>query len=123
MNKLKAAILESATNSPQRTKTGTVNQSFLFRDDFLGFSGHFPGYPILPAFVQLMAALSVMENIEKHEFILETVEKSKFQMEIRPNMPVEVTCRERTLNGKPAIEGSIIAEGKMAASFFFTYKR
>ena len=52
---LTAAIRAAAVGDIERRADGSIRQRYVFNADFPGFSGHFPGRPILPAVVQIMA--------------------------------------------------------------------
>ncbi len=69
--------------------------TFRFGDDFIGFRGHFPGHPILPAFVQLLAAEYAVRLHDARPWSLRRVERSKFLKPIGPNEPVTVCWQER----------------------------
>ncbi len=71
--------------------------------DFTGFRGHFPGHPILPAFVQLMMAECAVRLHDSRSWSLRRVERGKFLKPIGPNEPVTVCWQEQPL--------SLIAEG------------
>ena len=74
----------------------TVQKSYIFTDDFIGFDGHFPGYPILPAFIQMLIALTLVEELYGKGLNLMTVKNAKFHIPIRPNREMEVECTKRT---------------------------
>jgi 3-hydroxyacyl-[acyl-carrier-protein] dehydratase len=123
MNELKTAIALSATGPAEMTETGTCRKSYWFKPDFIGFSGHFPGYPVLPAFIQVMTALGVEEEVKGNEIELASLVKAKFRVEIRPDQEVAVTCAERTVKGGDGFEASLSAGGALAASLLFTFRR
>ena len=123
MDTIRTAISECALDDIEVLKDGTVRRRYRFRPDFIGFSGHFPGYPILPAFIQIMAALFMLEELKGHELILESLEKAKFYVEIKPDMTVEITCRERMRLGKPTVEANLRVGEERAAAFFLVYQK
>ena len=63
--------------------------------DFTGFRGHFPGHPILPAFVQLMMAECAVRLRSRRPWSLRRVERGKFLKPIGPNEPVTVCWQEQ----------------------------
>lgn len=69
--------------------------TFRFGDDFAGFRGHFPGHPILPAFVQLLAAECAVRLHSDRPWSLHRIERSKFLRPIAPNEPVTVCWQEQ----------------------------
>jgi 3-hydroxyacyl-[acyl-carrier-protein] dehydratase len=122
METIKNAISKCALDDLSFLENSVVRRSYRFHPDFVGFSGHFPGYPILPAFIQVITVLALMEELKGHELILESLEKAKFYIEIKPEMTIEVTCRERFRLGKPAIEASLRVDGKLASAFSLVYQ-
>ena len=64
MDNLRSAIRESALGPVKETEKGTWVRSYRFAPDFIGFSGHFPGYPILPAFVQVLMVQTMAEEVK-----------------------------------------------------------
>jgi 3-hydroxyacyl-[acyl-carrier-protein] dehydratase len=73
--------------------------TFRFGDDFLGFQGHFPGHPILPAFVQLLLGECAVRRRSDRPWILRRVERAKFLRPIQPNEPVTVCWQEQPQEG------------------------
>ncbi len=69
--------------------------TFHFGDDFTGFRGHFPGHPILPAFVQLMMAECAIRRHRGAPLSLRRVERGKFLKPIGPNESVTVCWQEQ----------------------------
>src|SRR5271169_4950607 len=107
MNKLKSAILSSATGPVRETNTGTFVGSYCFAPDFIGFSGHFPAYPILPAFIQVLMVVSMAEEVKGHNLRFSTLEKAKCQNKIFPGQEIEVRFRERLIKGKMGLDAVI----------------
>ena len=93
------------TEGPQARSTamGGPDQgwelTFRFGADFTGFRGHFPGHPILPAFVQLMMAECAVRRHSTRSWSLRRVERGKFLRPIAPNEPVTVCWQEQARNG------------------------
>ena len=69
--------------------------TFRLGDDFIGFRGHFPGHPILPAFVQLMMAECAVRRHSGAPLSLRRVERGKFLKPIGPNESVTVCWQEQ----------------------------
>ena len=61
---------------------------FIFPGNFIGFIGHFPGNPILPAFVQLTTIRFLAEQGLGKQLIPTRHEKIKFKDIIRPQEPI-----------------------------------
>jgi 3-hydroxyacyl-[acyl-carrier-protein] dehydratase len=84
------------TNSPDDGVHGTLYElTFHFGEDFIGFQGHFPGHPILPAFVQLLMGECAVRMHSDRAWSLRRVERAKFLRPIQPNEPVTVCWQEQ----------------------------
>ncbi len=121
MDNLKSAIRSSASGPVRETEPGTFVRSYCFAPEFIGFSGHFPGYPILPAFIQVLTVLVMAEEVKGRPLKVLTLEKAKFQMEIFPGKEIIVLCRERIIKGKTRLEGTLTVDESPAASFLLTF--
>ncbi len=123
MDKLKTAISLSAIGPAKETEGGIFVKSYSFAPDFIGFSGHFPGYPVLPAFLQVLTALSMAEEVEGRGLTLVSIVKAKFRTEIHPDREVEVRYRERAVRGATGIEVTLSVAESLAASLLLTVRR
>lgn len=121
MNELIDAVKRSALGPAQKTGPDTITGRYLFAEDFPGFSGHFPGYPILPAVVQLIAAQCLIEEHRGREIHPASVRNAKFLQEIRPGSEITIQCTDRGIEGTLGSRIEIYSEGKTAASFFMTF--
>ena len=121
MNKLRQAIVSSAIAKATLDETNRVSRRFRFKPDFIGFSGHFPGYPILPAFVQILTAITIIEEHKKCRLELATVEKAKFHLPLHPDLEIEVTCAQRQVQDKSICEARLTVTEGLASSFRFTF--
>jgi 3-hydroxyacyl-[acyl-carrier-protein] dehydratase len=118
MDNLRSAIRSAAIGPIRETEPGTFARSYCFGPDFIGFSGHFPGYPILPAFVQVLAVLTMAEEVKGRPLTILTLEKAKFQKEVFPNQEIQGQYRERiTKTGETKLEATLTVAGNTAASF------
>ena len=120
MNSMRQAITRSALG-PATLDVDSGEQSFCFSEDFIGFAGHFPGYPILPAILQTLMAQIVAEQVrcERLEFL--ALERAKFTRELRPGerILVKVVFRETTELLRCAVE--LHCDAKSAATFNLTF--
>ena len=117
MGNLRKAIKESALGPARETETGAVVRSYCFAPDFIGFSGHFPGYPLLPAFVQVLTVLVMAEEVKGRPLKILTLEKAKFQKEVFPGQEIMVQFREGITKGKTKLEATLTVAENQAASF------
>ncbi|UFS69366.1 hypothetical protein LPW11_15870 [Geomonas sp. RF6] len=116
MSKIVQQIGQSALG-PLTVEEETVSRSYLFSDDFAGFAGHFPQFPILPAVVEILTVVSLMGEHLGAKQRLVAVEDAKFMNPVRPNQEVAVSCRPRTVRGKALYDAQLSVEGKTAAAF------
>ena len=117
MDNLRSAIRSSALGPVKETAPGHFIRTYCFAPDFIGFSGHFPGYPILPAFIQVLMVVSMAEDVKGHNLRFSSLEKAKFQNKIFPGQEIEARFRERLIKGKPALEATLTVVDGQAASF------
>lgn len=57
---------------------------FCFESNFIGFSGHFPGMPILPAVVQMAAVRCLAELLLKKKVRPLSYSRTKFRGVVKP---------------------------------------
>jgi 3-hydroxyacyl-[acyl-carrier-protein] dehydratase len=117
MSRMRQAIAGAAQGPVNFPEDGVAERKFLFGKDFLGFSGHFPGQPILPAVVQVLVAAGVAEALLGDSGVVQTVENAKFLLPIGPEVEVSVLCQRRKTSGPPAAEVRVLVQEGAAASF------
>ena len=62
MNDLMKSIERAALTPIVVGEDHSAERKFSFGEEFIGFSGHFPGFPIVPAIVQILIAQSLIEG-------------------------------------------------------------
>lgn len=117
MNALRREIRASAAGDIERTGTETGARRYRFPPGFIGFSGHFPGNPILPAIVQIRAVVSLAEEEGGKTLRLATVRSAKFIAPIRPDEDVWIRYRRRVDSGMDICDATLSVAGKTVASF------
>lgn len=117
MNRLKAQIAQCTESKMEVIGPQKFSRCYRFPPSFIGFSGHFPGYPVLPAFTQVMAAMAVIEELKRCPCELSSMERAKFRREVRPDQVITVECREYGSQDEPAFEVNINTAEGVAASF------
>ena len=117
MHKLKQEIDSSRVGEISVTDDDGAQQCYRFGPDFLGFAGHFPGYPILPAFVQLLTAQTLIEAHHGHPLELATVEKAKFHLPLKPGQEIQVAVRRSMIGDRPVYESRLGVEEGLASTF------
>jgi len=117
MNELRKGIAASAVDDIVVAEPGTVTRRYRFSAGFIGFSGHFPGDPILPAIAQMRTVISLAEEHSGRSLRLAAVESAKFLSPIHPCEEVRVRYRRRTDAGKSLYDATLSVNGKTAAAF------
>ncbi len=117
MDRLRDAIRASAIGTLQRTGAGEAARDFVFAEDFIGFSGHFPGYPILPAVVQVLTAQLLAEEADGCRLRLGSVVHAKFLIQLRPGMRIRASVRERKMASRTVTEGRLETAEGVASTF------
>lgn len=77
-----------------------------FDADFIGFAGHFPGNPVLPAFVQLLMARIMAEEAREASQNI-NIKSAKFIRSIRPGEKVTMRLKRNVVEIK--------SDGELAA--------
>lgn len=121
MHALQQAITTSALGRIEESPAGALKQRFRFTADFVGFSGHFPGYPILAAFIQILMALTVIEQHRDCGLQVSTVEKAKFHIPLRPDQEIEVECQLREVGNAPGCAARLSVSEGLASSFRISF--
>jgi 3-hydroxyacyl-[acyl-carrier-protein] dehydratase len=122
VNRLRKEIIEAALGPVEVIAPDKAIGRYVFPQSFIGFTGHFPGYPVLPAFVQVLTALTVIEEWKGSPFLLASVEKAKFHIELRPDQEIIVQCREFEAKEKTVMEARLTVSEGLAAVFIMHFK-
>jgi 3-hydroxyacyl-[acyl-carrier-protein] dehydratase len=117
MNAIGRGIRASGEGGIGRIEPGTVVRRFRFAPGFIGFSGHFPGNPILPAIVQVYVVVSLAEEEEGKTLRLAEIQSAKFLSPIRPDEEVSVRYHRRVESGKNIYDATLSVGGKTSATF------
>ena len=96
---------------------GPYELTFRLGDDFVGFQGHFPGHPILPAFVQLLMGECAVRMHRGRVGSLRRVQRGKFLRPIQPNEPVTVCWQEQPRDDGLRCSFTLRVNGEKAAVF------
>ena len=115
MNELRRKIAAAATGPAAPDGPGATSRRYRFAPDFPGFAGHFPGDPVLPAVVQLLAAVCLAEDGEGRRLRLAGVGTAKFLFPIRPDEEILVRCRVRADGDERLCDAVVSAGGRPAA--------
>lgn len=116
MNALRRAIAASAAGPAAAAGSGAA-RGYRFAPGFPGFSGHFPGDPVLPAIVQMMAVATLAGEQAGRPLRLAAVRAAKFLAPIRPGDEVLVRYESRTEGGARLYDAAVTVAGRPAATF------
>lgn len=116
MNKMRDAIRASAI-APALVTDQRGEQSFCFDESFIGFAGHFPAYPILPAFLQTLLAQLLAEQVVGQPLQFDRLQRAKFTRQIRPDEKVVVSLNCSQKEGQVRCVTQLNVDDEPAASF------
>ncbi|MBL0716151.1 MAG: hypothetical protein JJV98_20900 [Desulfosarcina sp.] len=118
MSPLVQAILDARCGPAEPMEEGSFTQAFCFAPDFIGFAGHFPNDPLLPAFVQTRIAQTLIEVALSRTLVLRTVSQAKFRRPIRPGETVTFRIHLPTQALPPRhARVHVLIDAETAASF------
>jgi len=118
MSPLRSAIAAAARGPVELLEAGVWSQEFSFAPDFLGFSGHFPGYPVVPAVVQVLTAQMLAEAATGRPLRLAVLDNAKFLIQLHPEDVITVRCRQKSVSSPQHIfDGTLTVAAGLAASF------
>ena len=117
MSALRKGIEASAMEAIAGTGGITGARRYRFGPGFIGFSGHFPGNPVLPAIVQIRAVVSLAEEESGKTLRLAAVRSAKFLAPIRPDEDVWIRVRRRVDSGRDICDATLSVAGKTVAAF------
>jgi 3-hydroxyacyl-[acyl-carrier-protein] dehydratase len=103
---------------------GELKGRFLFSDDFIGFRGHFPGRPILPAVCEIQAAIAMLEVWKKKDVRLREIVSAKFTNPVTCDEELMYLCSVQmeddesgVVKTKVAKQGNAVARFKLRVVF------
>lgn len=121
MDKITNAIKNYSLGPSQKNNPSEITNEFCFDQNFIGFSGHFPGYPILPAVVQLIVAQLLIEEQQGHKIRVKSIEKAKFLSEVKPDDKITVQCVDADKNGIQRSKVKITSGDRQISSFVICF--
>jgi len=119
---MRRAIRSAAVSPTIKGERGEVVRRYLFDENSPVFSGHFPGYPIVPAVVQILLARELIEESYGYPMKLKSVESAKFHKQLRPGYEICVSCRPKE-GHQLVFQGRLEVGDEIAASFALSMAR
>ena len=113
---MRTAIKEAAL-APAQVSEIAAEQSFCFDQNFIGFAGHFPDYPILPAVLQVLLAQLLAEQVIGLPLAVISLTRAKFTQQLRPGDQIDVRLSCREMEGGWHCISELQVSGQRAASF------
>ena len=119
MKNMNDEIRACAIKPVQKTERGW-EKTYVFPSDFLGFQGHFPGNPILPAVIQLMMGRQAITERMGRECDIVKVTRAKYMKVITPGIPVTVILTIKEQEDACICKCILEIEGKPTSKFAMT---
>lgn len=119
MNTLAENIQTCGCRPTQQTDRGWEKE-YIFPQSFLGFQGHFPGRPILPAVVQVMIFRESIAEKLNQNLEIETITRAKFLKVINPETSVTAIWTLKEADGQFLCKCLLESEGQRVSSFNLT---
>ncbi len=116
MNQMRTEI-RAAALAPAQIETMSGEQNFCFAAEFVGFDGHFPEFPILPAMVQMLIAQVLAEAVVGQPLTLASLGRAKFMQQLHPGVQIDVRVRCRDKDNGIHCASELLVAGTLAASF------
>jgi len=115
MSQLYEAI--RAAGSPISTDEKAFTKQFSFSEAFIGFDGHFPGNPILPAMVQLMLGEIVAAEAAGKSFVTSDAARAKFVRQVVPGELITVSGTLSEKDGATKANITLTVDGETASTY------
>jgi 3-hydroxyacyl-[acyl-carrier-protein] dehydratase len=95
---------------------GKITAKFVFRPDFTGFKGHFPGKPVLPGVCKIQAVIAMAEKWYKKNICLNEISMAKFYAPVLCDQEITISFEkpDEILKGA-RIKGSVAGGGRKIA--------
>jgi 3-hydroxyacyl-[acyl-carrier-protein] dehydratase len=91
---------------------------FLFPATFIGFKGHFPDRPVLPAVCEVQAAIAVLEAWSGGEVRLNEIVSAKFLTPLTCSEEVVVRCLVKMEeSNRGVVKAAVARNGESVAKF------
>ncbi|WP_421899943.1 3-hydroxyacyl-ACP dehydratase [Maridesulfovibrio sp.] len=113
--------ISNSCNDLEKTESG-YSRSYIFKNSFPGFDGHFPGNPILPGVIQtLIGQESSMEALTceypSEKLALQSVTRCKFLRPVKPMEKLDLKFSLKTKGLNHISICSLTVAGEIAATY------
>ena len=88
---------------------GKVLSRFSFPSSFVGFKGHFPGRPVLPAICQIQALIVIAEELHKKKMNLKKIILTKFFKPVSQNEELLFDYSESIRQGSGIVLAALVS--------------
>jgi 3-hydroxymyristoyl/3-hydroxydecanoyl-(acyl carrier protein) dehydratase len=112
---IKACALEPA----KQTERGW-ERTYVFGSSFTGFQGHFPGTPILPAIIQIIAVRLAISEQRQKELQITQIARTKFMKTITSDVPVTMIWSVKEQGGSLKAKCTLETQNEAASSISMT---
>jgi 3-hydroxyacyl-[acyl-carrier-protein] dehydratase len=119
MKNINERIRACGIKPAQETQRGW-EKTYVFPADFLGFKGHFPENPILPAVIQIMMAREAVTEQIGQEFDVMKLSRAKYMKVITPGIPVTVIWTVKEQPDSVSCNCILETEGNPASKLILT---
>lgn len=120
MNSMRQAITQFSLG-PASLAADSGEQRFCFTESFLGFSGHFPGYAIVPGILQTLMAHQLAEQVRHESLDLLSISQAKFIRELRPGNQILLKVSLLEENESLKCRAKLQCDEIVAATFTLTF--
>ncbi len=112
--------IQTCSRQPARKTDRGWEKEYVFPPSFLGFQGHFPGKPVLPAVVQIMIFRESISEKLAQNLKLEMMTRAKFLEVISPETPITAIWTVKEKDGQFLCKCLLESDGERASSFNLT---
>jgi 3-hydroxyacyl-[acyl-carrier-protein] dehydratase len=119
-----ARQIEQCMSKLTEVDEGEVVARFFFPAGFIGFQGHFPERPVLPAVCKIQAAIAVLEAWKRAKVRLNEIISAKFSAPVGCDEEVALRClvamedvNRALVKATVARNGESIAKFKLRVTF------
>jgi 3-hydroxyacyl-[acyl-carrier-protein] dehydratase len=117
MNRLGQEIRKCMSGLTDAGKEG-LTARFLFPGDFVGFQGHFPERPVLPAVCKIQAAVAMLEAWKERRLRLDEIVLAKFAAPVTCDEEAVFLCQVTMEDSHRAVvRVTVTKHGDMVARF------